>query len=150
MNAKLSTIKVHFIPGQGRQGDVLVVPALKPFDAADLGKLVRENTPGRVTLALGEVTGHAHAFYPARDVLEGLRAAAANDADATPEIALYELKHADSYTHSKVPGIRALRLRVHGFLRHEEHAYQSFPPGDYLVIQQHVGDEIQELRRAAD
>src|SRR5574337_555619 len=102
----MSEIKVHVIPGMGRQGDVLILPSLQPFAEADLGG---------------------------------------------PYVALYPLANAGKYSvTSFTDGVRALRLTTRCFLRHEEHAYQSFPPGDYVVIQQHVGDEIQELRRAAD
>lgn len=145
----MSEIKVHVIPGMGRQGDVLILPSLQPFAEADLGAPIVEDNGRRVTLALGEVTGHAHAFYPELDISEGL--VAANDADMRPHVALYPLVNAGQYSvTSFTDGMRALRLTTRCFLRHEEHAYQSFPPGDYVVIQQHVGDEIQELRRAAD
>ncbi len=53
----MNEVKVHFIPGQGRQGDVLIVPAKQPFAEADLGAAILEQDSNRVVLAHGEVTG---------------------------------------------------------------------------------------------
>lgn len=143
----MSEIMVHFVPGMGRQGDVLIVPASVPFSEGDLGKLVQDSDGSRVVLAYGEVTGHAHAFYPQLDEREE----AANDADARPRAALYELSNPGRYCATTLTdGVRALRLTARCLLRHEEHAFQSFPAGDYVVIQQQVGDEIKEMRRVAD
>ena len=78
------------IEGQYRQGDVLVMDAV---DDKDLGEEIpREN--GRVILAHGEVTGHAHAL-----VQDGAR--------------LFLSKTSALKTH--------LRLVTTAFLRHEEH-----------------------------
>lgn len=145
----MTETKVHMIPGTGRQGDVLIIPALEPFDKKDLGAPIMEENGKRITLALGEVTGHAHAFYPDMDIAEGL--VAANDSAWQSHATLYPLSNIKRYCKTSfADGIRALRLTTRCFLRHEEHAYQSFPPGDYVVIQQHVGDELGEIRRATD
>jgi len=143
-------IKIHVTQTIGRQGDVLIVPSKQPFSDIDLGEQILEQDSNRVVLAHGEVTGHAHAFYPDRDVLEGLIAAPANDAQAVAAVRLFELNKPSAYTDSTSPGIRALRLTTRAFLRHEEHTVHSLPPGDYCVIQQHEGDELDELRRVAD
>lgn len=84
-----------------RQGDVLVrridkIPA----------KAQPRARKGRIVLAEGEVTGHAHAIVE-------------------PEALLYDLGdelflHADGTV----------------TLRHEEHAPISLPPGDYQVVRQ--------------
>ena len=88
-----------------RQGDVLIVPVkslpktLEPVD--------REQ--GRVVLAHGEVTGHAHAI---------------KDRNA----ALF-----------RDPKLAAIFMHVSGdpvALEHEEHATITIPPGNYRVIRQ--------------
>lgn len=89
-----------------RQGDVMIVAAssipaaAKPVD--------RDN--GRIVLAYGEVTGHAHAIADQRAVLL-----------ATPD------------TEDRF-------LRIMGAsgvdLEHEEHATITLPPGDYIVRRQ--------------
>lgn len=144
----MNEIKLHIIPGMGRQGDVLIMPSLKPFEEADLGKPIMEGD-NQVTLALGEITGHAHAFYPERDIAEGL--VVANDADVRARVTLYPLSNIEKYcVTSFKEGVRALRLISRAFLRHEDHTYHSFPAGDYVVIQQHVGNELEEIHHATD
>jgi len=137
-------IKLHIKAGQGRQGDVFVVPASRPFEDSDLGEPILEQSGNRVVLAHGEVTGHAHAFYPEQDVAEGLAE------PVVSPVRLFPLHNADKYAPTAFKEARALRLKVRAFLRHEEHTIHSFPAGDYVVIQQHEGDELNELRRVAD
>ncbi len=101
---------------QVRQGDVLVnpIPARRKKREAVLVPL--DN--GRVVLAYGEVTGHAHAIAPA-----------INDAElerAIPPAVLEE--HAD--------GTRTLIIARSCELRHEEHATIALAPGGYQVINQ--------------
>lgn len=85
-----------------RQGDVLLVPITAiPAGARPLGRVA-----GRLILAEGEATGHAHAVLdPGAELLEG-------DLDA-----------------------RFLRVLEGGgvTLGHEEHAPIRVPPGDYEV-----------------
>lgn len=50
---------------QFRQGDVF----LERMDALPVGVLTEVKAEGRVVLAYGEVTGHAHAIYPKAGVL---------------------------------------------------------------------------------
>lgn len=102
-----------------RQGDVLIVPV-----AALPKKLVpieREN--GRVVLAHGEVTGHAHAIKD-RDV------------------ALFrDPKLAAVFMHVSADGPVALE--------HDEHGSISIPPGDYQIIRQREYQPDQ-IRTVAD
>lgn len=90
-----------------RQGDVLIIPTTntKPADAT---KVKRDR--GRIVLAYGEVTGHAHAIA---------------DKDAT----LY---------HDPTLEDRFLRVLAAGGvdLRHEEHGTIHLPAGDYIVRRQ--------------
>lgn len=89
-----------------RQGDVLIVPiGAMP---QGLEKVPREQ--GRVVLAHGEVTGHAHA-------IKDKRAALFRD-----------------------PKLMAIFMHVSGdapvALEHDEHDTIQLPPGDYQIIRQ--------------
>jgi hypothetical protein len=91
-----------------RQGDVLVLRV--EGDAGELGERVAEpRDDGRVVLAYGEVTGHAHAIV---------------DEAAT----LWRLAGDDRLL--LVGGDTAVALR------HEEHATIMVPPGAYVVRRQ--------------
>ena len=102
-----------------RQGDVLIVPANKL--PAKLEPIEREN--GRVVLAHGELTGHAHAIADKRATL------------------------------FRDPKLNAVFLNVSGdasvTLDHDEHDTISLPPGNYQVIRQ-VEYTPEALRQVAD
>ena len=89
-----------------RQGDVLIVP-VKSIPKA-IEPVEREG--GRVVLAHGEVTGHAHA-------IKDQRAALFRD-----------------------PKLAAIFMHVSGdapvALEHDEHGTIKIPPGNYRVIRQ--------------
>jgi hypothetical protein len=89
-----------------RQGDILLVPAERlPANARPLSRDAR----GRLVLALGEATGHAHAVAaPDADLLA--------DPDARDE--------------------RFLRIVTDAQLTHEEHAAIPLPAGLYRVVRQ--------------
>lgn len=93
-----------------RQGDVLIVPLAAdavPEQAAEAPS-ERRDTRGRLVLALGEVTGHAHAVVgPGRLVREG----------SSFEPMLLHVPE----------GARVV---------HEEHAAISLPKGWYRVVRQ--------------
>ncbi len=105
-----------------RQGDVLIVPVesipekLNPID--------REN--GRVVLAHGEVTGHAHAIKA-----EGA--------------ALF-----------RDPKLMAVFMRVSGdapvALEHDDHDTIMIPPGKYRVVRQreYAPEAVQAIRYHSD
>lgn len=90
-----------------RQGDVLIVPVSKMPTTA-IEPIARE--AGRVVLAHGEMTGHAHAIK-------------------SPKAALF-----------RDPKLAAIFLHVTGdapaLLEHEEHGTIALAPGDYEVIRQ--------------
>lgn len=88
------------IKNQFRQGDVLLTPVSLPAKAKKTN--VRDN--GRVILAYGEVTGHAHAIMDC------------------PEVETYEFK-----------GKTYLSIKESVTLSHEEHANHVITPGDYEV-----------------
>ena len=91
-------------PAMFRQGDVLVVSVVRvPIGARTLSR-----DRGRVVVAYGEATGHAHAI-------------------GDPGAAL--LEHDDArYLH--VTGADGVQLT------HEEHDTIVLPPGDYRVVRQ--------------
>ena len=108
------------IPFHVRQGDVLVLGVEAIPD--DAKPVTRDR--GRVVLAYGEVTGHAHAI-------------AARDA-----------------TLLELDGERYLRVTAPVTLDHEEHATIELPPGSFRVViqREYVPSELPEQawRRVVD
>lgn len=102
-----------------RQGDVLLIPV----DAvpAETKPVAREQ--GRLILAHGEVTGHAHAIVEKEAEL----------VTAAQAAELYLLVHGSDPVH----------------LRHEEHDTLQVPPGDYRVRRQREYSP-EEIRQVAD
>lgn len=103
-----------------RQGDVLIVPVSKmPTTASE--PVAREQ--GRIVLAHGEVTGHAHAIR-------------------TEKAALF-----------RDPKLAAIFLHVTGdapaLLEHEEHSTIALAPGDYEIIRQREYSP-EAIRQVAD
>ena len=90
-----------------RQGDVLIVATTNTPN--DLKPVERDQ--GRVILAYGEVTGHAHAILD-------------------PAVELFTIGDLD-----EMAG-RFLRVEAEALLEHEEHDTIILPPGDYLVRRQ--------------
>ena len=84
-----------------RQGDVLIVAA----DSIPAAATEVDRDKGRIVLAYGEVTGHAHAIHDSGALL--LAAPGTED--------------------------RFLRIMAAVELQHEEHATITLPPGDYIV-----------------
>ena len=89
-----------------RQGDVLIIPVAQIPN--DLQKVAREK--GRLILAHGEATGHAHAIADKRAAL------------------------------FRDPKLMAIFMTVSGdapvALEHDEHDTISVPPGSYRVVRQ--------------
>ena len=110
---------------QYRQGDVLIEVAAVhiPTSAIELPM------KGRIVLALGEVTGHAHAIYPVAD-----KPLPAKLWDAGAE--------------------RYLQVLEACQVQHEEHAPIALSPGVYRVSKFGVGTQREyspeELRSVAD
>lgn len=100
-----------------RQGDVLVVPTTTiPADATPVAR-----DQGRVILAYGEVTGHAHAL-------------------TEPDAQLWETPD----------GRRYLKVEAEAKLHHEEHSTLPIAPGVHEVIIQREYDDANEWRRVVD
>lgn len=96
-----------------RQGDVFVIPATIPASTTEVPR-----DKGRVILAYGEVTGHAHAIV---------------DAGAT-------LHRADDATFLRIVGGPVT-------LGHEEHTAIVIEPGEYRVlIHREFTDELAAAR----
>ena len=91
-----------------RQGDVLLV-AVQPERLPTHARPLPRDARGRLVLALGEVTGHAHAV-------------------AAPDAELL----GDPETLDE----RFLRIVTEARLTHEEHAAIALPPGLYRVVRQ--------------
>ena len=117
-----------------RQGDVLIMAV----GAQEVGEQIARDMSckedgGRVVLAYGEVTGHAHA----------IQSSAAT---------LWEKKVAEQVAEATTRALvadRILRLTAEVVLRHEEHDPIVLPAGDYIVRQQREYAP-QELRNVAD
>lgn len=110
-------------PKMYRQGDVLLlaIDAI-PADASQV------KTGGRIVLAYGEVTGHAHA-------IDDKQATEYRSKTAVP-IFDYECE-------------RFLQVAVKAELRHDEHATIEVPAGSYAIIQQREYTPT-EIRNVAD
>ncbi len=100
MSHRFPWSRASMTPSQVRQGDVLLVPVDEIPEAAT----VVPRDQGRVILAYGEATGHAHAF-------EAFAATLLQDEDR-----------------------RYLHLRDAAPLVHEEHAPITVAPGSYRVV----------------
>jgi hypothetical protein len=87
-----------------RHGDVLLVPVAASEVGADA--TVRDRDKGRVILAYGEVTGHAHAITE------------------------------DGASILESNGLEFLRVENVATLRHEEHATVEIPAGTYKIVHQ--------------
>jgi len=100
-----------------RQGDVLLVAVA----ALPAGCTEVPNDKGRIVLAYGEVTGHAHAIADHRPAQR-----AAEMADAAIARAKARLLQAPS-------GERFLEVTETVTLRHEEHTAHTLLPGIYRL-----------------
>lgn len=113
-----------------RQGDVLIV---RVDGEVEVGKPVPRDT-GRVVLAYGEVTGHAHAIA---------------DRGAN----LYELREDKTLVGDDVWARASRILQVSAKagveLRHEEHAAILIPAGNYRIVHQREYHP-EEIRRVVD
>jgi hypothetical protein len=123
---------VNVKPKTIRQGDVALFPVAKlPEGCTEV-----PNDNGRIVLAYGEVTGHAHA------IADHISAEAASEiADAA--IARARLWQAPN-------GDRFLEVKAPVSLSHEEHATHVLPPGIYEVPVQVEMTTANTARRVAD
>jgi hypothetical protein len=108
-----------------RQGDVLIERIATGTVPSKGDPRRRDN--GRVILAYGEVTGHAHAI----------------DTLADPDAAIFD-------DPSATDGSFYLRLANDSGVMHEEHARIDLPAGEYRVTRQREWTDADEPRTVAD
>lgn len=122
-----------------RQGDVLLLlVAALPANCTEV-----PHHGGRIVLAYGEVTGHAHAIADHR-VRHDLTPAAGEIAEAAIARAKSKARLVVAPT-----GERFLEVTETVHLTHEEHTAHAIPPGIYQLPTQ-VEYTPAELRRVAD
>jgi len=127
---KASTMKIY------RQGDVCII-ATEDRDVSQLKPVPRD--AGRIVLAYGEVTGHAHA-------IPSLHASLYLD-DST--VAAPDAMQAIARLGGGLIPDRVLKADAAVRLLHEEHAPIDLPAGSYIVrIQREYSPT--ELRNVAD
>lgn len=133
-----------------RQGDVLLIPVTRAFKLpADAQEVLLDR--GRIVLAYGEVTGHAHAIAdlvpaptPAADEEERRAFHALEIASAVIERVRLKAR-----LYRTPAGERFLVVDAPVTLTHEEHTAHKIPPGVYRVPTQ-VEYTPAELRTVAD
>lgn len=127
-------------PQQIRQGDV----QLEPVSSLPAGCQEVPNDRGRIVLAYGEVTGHAHAIGD-HVVRHEPTPGAAN------EIAEAAISRAQAKARLLIApnGDRYLEVKQTVTLRHEEHTAHTLNPGIYKLPVQ-VEYTPSELRRVED
>lgn len=133
-----SLMTKHLKPQHIRQGDVL----LMPVGAIPAGCTEVPLDKGRIVLAYGEVTGHAHAIAD-----HTARAPRLMDSAAAAEIAEAAITRARLWRSPN--GERYLEVTEPVTIRHEEHTAHVIPAGIYQVPQQ-VEYTPAELRRVED
>jgi hypothetical protein len=112
---------------QVRQGDVLIT-AIATLPAGVDRANPRPRDRGRVILAYGEVTGHAHAIADTADV---------------PAAAIYDDPNAND-------GSFVMLVESDTGLVHEEHGRIDLPAGTYRVTRQREWTDADEPRLVAD
>lgn len=127
-------------PQQIRQGDV----QLEPVSSLPAGCQEVPNDRGRIVLAYGEVTGHAHAI--ADHVVR--REPTPGAADEITEAAISRAQ-AKARLLIAPNGDRYLEVKQTVTLRHEEHTAHTLNPGIYKLPVQ-VEYTPSELRRVED
>jgi hypothetical protein len=141
-----------------RQGDVY----LQPIAALPAGEAKEIREPGRVVLAHGEVTGHAHAIY---DVIDRDRVRSESDsasADEMTEAAIARAQKSSKATCRlvEIKGDHFLEVFKPDGLKHEEHFLKDhslaradgatiLATGFYEVPIQ-VEFTVEKVRRVAD
>ena len=110
---------------QVAQGDVFI----RRIESVPEGLVPVPRDNGRVVLAYGEVTGHAHAIL-----------------EPTAELLVAPERSADD----ALLNVRFLRIMKTATLTHEEHAAITLAPGLYEIRQQREWTDAEESLRVAD
>lgn len=139
------------IEGQYRQGDVLIQEATLPWAMSEIEAATRDvskfkkvpREAGRVVLAHGEVTGHAHAIEARNCSLY-----AEDSTRAAPDVMHALARLGGGMTGALIPD-RILKASKPVELKHEEHATIALKGKDHVVrIQREYTPG--ELRNVAD
>ncbi|OGT54434.1 MAG: hypothetical protein A3E01_02990 [Gammaproteobacteria bacterium RIFCSPHIGHO2_12_FULL_63_22] len=124
-----------------RQGDVLIVPA----KAIPKGVEPISRDKGRVVLAYGEVTGHAHAIKSEKAALfrDPKLAAVFMHVNGGETHQMPRYRQTDNIIGRDDDGEPIFETVIDGYddvegvaLDHEEHTRIVIPPGDYRIVQQ--------------
>lgn len=126
-------------PTMFRQGDVLIVMVA----ALAAGAKRRERDNGRVVLAYGEVTGHAHAIER-KDVVHY----DAPNAEAAAQLLLADAGFTFEVTPVNAPSF--LEIPTGAEVLHEEHGTVVLPAGFAVAIRQREWSDADEPRQIAD
>lgn len=124
------------VPWQCRQGDVF----LERIESPSAGKPIERDAAGRIVLAHGEATGHAHVVLDRRASLHEL-----DREDRTP---VGDAIWANLVALLKAPKGATLKHDCPGQVK-PDHESIEVPPGEYAVIQQ-VTYTPEEIRAVAD
>lgn len=124
----------------GRQGDV----AILRVNALPGGKLTaRSREQGRVVLAHGEVTGHAHAIADKMVI----QYEATNPTEAANKL-LADVGLTVELSEHNAPTF--LAVEEPATVEHEEHSPIALEPGSYVVLRQREWSDADEPRQVAD
>jgi hypothetical protein len=123
-----------------QQGDVIIEPlSARGMEFPAQGKPMTQKDGRGYLLALGEVTGHAHALSE----MDGVEVV-----EATQKILVLRDGREEE---EEVRYFIRITNKKGGTLRHEEHATQTLPPGDYVVRGVREYDHFaEEARRVID
>lgn len=127
-----------------QQGDVIIEPlSVRGLKFPDQGKTMERKDSRGYLLALGEVTGHAHALNMGMGPdLEGLEVVEAPQKVLVLRDGTEEQEEVRYFIRVKSSGAQ---------LRHEEHGVITLPPGEYLVRGVREYDHFaEEARRVID
>lgn len=116
--------ETKFAPAMYRQGDVLLERIAEAGTPVGKTLVAVPRDKGRVVLAYGEVTGHAHAI-------------------GQPRVYHYRASEGGG-------GDTVLKVEEPATLQHEEHATIALPPGLYRVTRQREWSDEDEIRYVAD
>lgn len=123
----------------GRQGDV----AILRVNALPAGLSERKRDKGRVVLAYGEVTGHAHAITENRVI----QYEAANPTEAANKL-LADVGLTVELSEHNAPSF--LAVEEPATVEHEEHNPIALEPGRYVVIRQREWSDAEEPIQVLD
>lgn len=124
----------------GRQGDVAIF-RVNSLPTGALKERLRER--GRVVLAHGEVTGHAHAIADKKVIQYD-----APNATEAARMLFRDVGLETEITEHNAPSF--LAVEEPATIEHEEHSPIALEPGSYVVLRQREWSDTDEPRQVAD